>query len=93
MISIKDPAIAGLSRSLNQTIVHETIELLIHDQVRKRSTPGEAKEAIVDHYCSCDELQVVYGKYRKQGPPFAGPLPDDWRSYISWQPGKAPNWS
>jgi len=91
-ISIKDPSIVRFPWSFNQTIVHETIELLISDEVRRRHTSKPTKEAIVDQYCSCNELQAVYDEYPKQGERFAGPLPEDWQSYISWQVGKAPSW-
>lgn len=90
-ISIKDPKIAKLRMTFNQVIVHETIELLIHTEVRKRNTSDSAKEAIVDKLCSCNELQAVYGDYPKQTR-FAGALPDDWQSYITWQPGESPSW-
>ncbi|WP_156795417.1 hypothetical protein [Bradyrhizobium icense] len=91
-ISIKDPKIARSHWTFNQTIVHETIELLIHDKVGERKTPHDEKEAIVDKFCSCNELQAVYGPYPKQSS-FAGSLPDDWQSYITWLPGEAPSWN
>jgi hypothetical protein len=90
-ITIKDPQIARFSWTFNQVIVHETIELLIHNEVHRRRTPHNAKEAIVDKFCSCNELQAVYGPYPKQKG-FAGALPDDWQSYIAWQPDEAPSW-
>jgi len=80
-ISIKDPKIAKFNLTFNQVIVHETIELLIHDEVFKRQTSHNAKEAIVDKFCSCNELQAVYGRYPKQSESVAGPLPDAWQSY------------
>jgi hypothetical protein len=91
-ISIKDPRIAKFRWSFNQTIVHETIELLIHDEICRRQTPSRTKEAIVDQFGSCRELQSVYGTYPKQGGSVAGPLPEDWESYIVWRPQSAPSW-
>ncbi|APO49720.1 hypothetical protein LUI11_35035 [Bradyrhizobium diazoefficiens] len=90
-ITIKEPRIAKLPASFNQVIVHETIELLIHDEIERRRTSHDVKEAIVDQFCSCSELQAVYEKYPKQSR-FAAALPDDWRSYIEWQPGESPSW-
>jgi len=90
-ISIKDPKIANSRLSFNQVMVHETIELFIHAEVQARQTPHNAKEAIVDKFCSCNELRAVYGDYPTQST-FAGALPDDWPSYISWQPGESPSW-
>ncbi|QHP67458.1 hypothetical protein EI171_08480 [Bradyrhizobium sp. LCT2] len=90
-IASRNPKIATSRWTFNQVIVHETIEFLIHNDVRRRKTSREAKEAIVDKFCSCNELQAVYGKYPKQIS-FAEALPDDWRSYIEWQPGESPNW-
>ncbi|MGY3388300.1 hypothetical protein ACVWW6_000891 [Bradyrhizobium sp. USDA 3311] len=90
-ISIKDPKIANSRWTFNQVMVHETIELFMHAEVQARNILQDAKEAIVDKFCSCNELQAVYGKYPKQTG-FAGALPDDWQSYISWQPGESPSW-
>jgi len=89
-ISIKDPKIAKFSWSLSQTIVHETVELLIHNERCRRNTPHWEKEAIVDQFCSSNELQAIYGRYPKQRN--AQPLPDDWQTYLDWQPGRAPSW-
>ncbi|WP_156952199.1 hypothetical protein [Bradyrhizobium sp. WSM1743] len=90
-ITSRDPKVAKTAWSFNQVIVHETIEFLIHDEIRRRNTSQEAKEAMVDQFCSCNELQAVYGEYPKQSN-FVGALPEDWRSYITWQDGEAPTW-
>jgi hypothetical protein len=91
-ISIKNPRFARFSWTFNQIIVHETVELLIDRQVLTRGTAPKAKEAIVDQFCSCAELQAVYGTYPKQSERVAGPLPSDWASYLNWQEGMLPTW-
>ncbi|MGJ5196245.1 hypothetical protein [Bradyrhizobium sp. HKCCYLRH1030] len=86
------PEMKGLD--FNSVLVHEFIEVLLWRKFRSeearlgKRAAHAIKEAVVDRFCSCDNLKPVVGSYRKQAS--YSQLPPDWED---WLPAKGLTWS
>jgi hypothetical protein len=82
VLTVGFPQMKGFN--FNTVVVHELIEIFVHKRflAEREKNPDihPLKEAVVDKFCSCNELTEILGAYRKQ--PNFNTLPDDWRSWL-----------
>lgn len=87
VLTVGYPQMKGLN--FNTVLIHELIEIFIYkrfkSELARNPNVHPLKEAVVDQFCSCDQLTRILGPYRKQTG-FSN-LPNDWET---WLPTKRP---